>query len=232
MVERKAAAKPKKLTKAQRRDADRRERIEAMPLDRVEKVLNKYAKVHESGYSWAVEMARKDLDVTEAPEHRANGWDKFLRRVYWWALKFHNRRQNWPDALTWAFDDEAVAAAEAVAAIRRQRVDLLTCKDGTEDETLKRMYKAINAMTSAARDDMAAEIKLRKPRIWATAFADAQNQLEQGDAEFDAVDHVRLALQYVVQHYRWSKSKQWPSFVVPPSLRPDVAGSARKSTAA
>lgn len=219
-VEGKTATKPKKLTASQRRDAERRERIEAMPLARVEKVLGKYAKVQENGYLWAVDMTRKDMGVAETPEHRGDGWEQFVRRVYWWALKFHNRRQDWPEVLTRAFDEEAMAAEEAVAAIRRQRVDLLTCKDGAEDDTLKRMYKAINAMTSAERDKMAAEIELRKPRVWATAFADAQNQLEQ-DGEVEAANHVRLALQYVVQRYRWSKSKQWPSFVVPPSLRPD-----------
>lgn len=217
----KPAAKPKRLTTSQRRDAERRERIEAMPVERVKKVITKYEKAYSKGCKWATEMARKDMNLAKVPEHGDNGRDEFLRRVYWWVLKFHNRKQDWPEVLTQAFDDEAMAVEESVAAIRRQRVNLLSCEDGTEDETLKRMFKEINAMTPAARTEMAAEIELRKPRVWPKCLASAQDQLERDNDEVDEADLTRLALQYVVQRYRHSKSKQWPSFVVPPSMRPN-----------
>lgn len=217
----KPAAKPKKLTASQKRDAERRAQIEAMPMGRVTKVVTKYEKTYPKGCKWAAERAQADLGLAVIPEDGDDDWDEFLRCVFWWALKFHNRRQDWPEVLTRAFDEEAMAAEETVAAIRRQRVNLLTCEDGAEDDTLKRMFKAINTMAPTARAEMAAEIELRKPRVWSKCLASAQDQLERDNDEVDEADLTRLALQYVVQRYRHSKSKQWPSFVVPPSMRPN-----------
>jgi hypothetical protein len=221
-VEEKPVAKPKKLTASQKRDAERRERIEAMPAGRVAKVVAKYEKAHPKGCKWAAERARVELGLAAVPEHGEDGREELLRHVYWWALKFHNKRQDWPEALMWALDDEAVAAAEAVDALRKQKVTLLSCEEGAEDDVMKRMFGAINAMTPTARSEMAAEIELRKPRIWPKCLARAQEHLERDGDEVDAVDLTRLALQYVVQHYRHLKSKQWPDFVVPPSMRPAV----------
>ena len=219
-MEEKPAAKPKKLTAAQKRDAERWARIDAMPLARVEKVITKYRRTHPKGCEWATKRARKEAGLVAVPEVGDDGWDGFLRRVYWWALKFHNRKQDWPEALMWALDDEAVAAVEAVEAVRKQRATLLSAKEGTEDNVLNRMFKAINAMEPGARAEMAAEIELRKPRVWPKCLARAQEHLERDGDEVDAVDLTRLALQYVAMHYRYLKSKQWPDFVVPPSMRP------------
>lgn len=222
-VEEKPAAKPKKLTAAQKRDAERWARIDAMPLARVEKVITKYRRTHPKGCAWATKRAREEAGLAAVPEVGDDGWDGFLRHVYWWALKFHNRKQDWPEALMWALDDEAVAAAEAVEAVRKQRVTLLSAEEGTEDDALQRMFKAINAMKPEARTEMAAEIELRKPRVWPKCLARAQEHLERDGDEVDTVDLTRLALQYVAMHYRYLKSKQWPDFVVPPSMRPATA---------
>lgn len=216
-------AKPKKLTTSQQRDAKRHEQIEAMPSERVKKVVAKYEKAYPKGCKWAAERARIELGLAAVPEGGDAGRDEFLRRVYWWSLKFHNKRQDWPEVLTWAFDAEAVAAAESVDALRKQKVNLLSCKEGAEDDVLKRMFEAVNAMAPAARTEMAAEIELRKPRIWPKCLARAQEHLEREGGEVDAVDLTRLALQYVAMHYRYLKSKQWPDFAVPPSMRPEPA---------
>lgn len=224
-VEEVAAAKPKRQTKSQRLDAERREQIEAMPLERVEKVVAKYRRTHPKGCQWAVKKAREEAGLATPPEADDDGWDAFLRRAYWWALKFHNGKQDWPAALLWAFDEEAVAAQEAEAALRRKRVVWIPCEQGEEDAVLQRMYEVIGAMDPGARSAMADEIRIRKPKVWDESYASAWEQLEGDDKPVETSNHIRLSLQYVVRHYHGSESdvKRWPSFTVPPSMRSDLA---------
>lgn len=219
VVEEKPVAKPKKLTASQQRDAKRHEQIEAMPSERVKKVVAKYEKAYPKGCKWAVERARVELGLATVPEGDDDGRDGFLRRVYWWSLKFHNKRQDWPEVLTWAFNAAAVAAEEAAAALRKQKVHLLTCAPGNEDAVLDLMYEAVNEMGQDATAKMAEEIQLRKPRVWPQERAKAEAQLLKEDGAVDPEVLIRLTLKYVMRRYAKSASKQWPDFVLPPALR-------------
>lgn len=200
------------------------ELIERLDIEALADVLDDFELERRRMLNWARGRTRVEIGLSRREADSLDGEDgeRYLRRVYWWALRgFTNKVEGWPQTLTAPL--EALVRREERA--MQERTVYYQASGGSTESLLNQMYRAVDELDGLVRAQYAARFRERRPRTFAECLEDAEVQLHRewtdgSRREPDAIEVEALTLKYALLHY--SANDRWPHWIVPPSMLPDV----------